>query len=138
MGVSLCHYIGNETHLVDLQRGCARSEKWYTFPFLDSIIAFVSFPFFPPHTSSCRMLIRFPYQDHDRHHHYLGVPISTAVVTRECWDCGRVCAPCASRSARICKRCKTSYCVWHNTGCDDVTCDWCQFRGGNTRLREMY
>ena len=42
-------------------------------------------------------------------------------VTRECWECGKVCAACAPLAARSCKRCKSEYCIFHNTGCDATT-----------------
>lgn len=61
-------------------------------------------------------------------------------VTRECWDCGCVCADCASFYRRNCHRCKSSYCIAHNTGCDEKTvCDSCdvQLRRGYKMRRLM-
>jgi hypothetical protein len=50
----------------------------------------------------------------------------TAAVTRECWDCGRVCASCADFYRRSCHRCKSAYCIAHNTGCDEKIVGLCQ------------
>jgi len=58
-------------------------------------------------------------------------------VTRECWDCGRVCARCALVQSRTCIRCKGTYCILHNTGCDEKTCDWCAFRGSDGGIPEI-
>lgn len=42
-------------------------------------------------------------------------------VNRECWECGKVCAACAPLANRNCSRCKSDYCIYHNTGCDATT-----------------
>lgn len=42
-----------------------------------------------------------------------------AAVTRDCWECGRQCQDCTQQWAKTCKRCKSSYCYLHNTGCDE-------------------
>jgi len=60
-----------------------------------------------------------------------------AAVTRDCFECGRVCSLCAPLAARTCKRCRSAYCILHNTGCDEMTCDWCMYRGGRG-TRELY
>ncbi|KAL2392280.1 hypothetical protein ABEF93_000163 [Exophiala dermatitidis] len=75
--------------------------------------------------------------DHIKQQQQLRILPGQAAVTRDCFECGRVCGLCAPLSTRICKRCKSSYCLLHNTGCDEEVCDWCMFRGGR-RTRELY
>ncbi|KAI1618144.1 hypothetical protein EDD36DRAFT_23072 [Exophiala viscosa] len=74
--------------------------------------------------------------DHIKHRN-LTISPGQPAVTRDCFECGRVCSLCAPLSTRTCKRCKSTYCIQHNTGCDEFTCDWCMFRGGR-RTRELY
>ncbi|KAL6241252.1 hypothetical protein RBB50_011931 [Rhinocladiella similis] len=68
---------------------------------------------------------------------HMAIPKGKPAVTRDCYECGRLCGLCAPLPRRTCQRCKSVYCVDHNTGCDETTCDWCMFRGGQ-RGRDLY
>ena len=62
-------------------------------------------------------------------------------TTRTCFECGFLCAICAPATTRRCIRCKDTYCILHNTGCDEKTvcgpCDLHRRRLRNSKRKRL-